>query len=104
MSDLVEQLRLEAKHDTHSARAPKLVAAAERIEFLEAEVERWKLAHEDIYREYGEKCERVGQLREALLRIIERYDDADAGTYDRPLDNAIEGARRDLAGEGDEDG
>jgi hypothetical protein len=40
MSELIEQLRFEAKHDTNYARAAKLITAANRIAALETEVER----------------------------------------------------------------
>ena len=76
MDDLLNRLRAVDppggnEHSTRWHRNPDGPEAADRIETLEAEVERQNLAYEDLKREYDHKCERVDELR-AVRRAFVR--------------------------------
>ena len=54
-----------------------------------AEVERWKLAYEDIHREYNEKCERVEELRATLRYCRDNTHDPNVYEVARIALNAL---------------
>ena len=54
-----------------------------------AEIERWKLAYEDIHREYNEKCERVEELRATLRYCRDNTHDPNVYEVARVALNAL---------------